>query len=64
MTAAPRTKPNNCWDAGVNLLIAAGNEYTQRPYNQYGNNLVQADTPDNAAVASPPPAIPPCRWPA
>lgn len=44
---------NNCWDAGVNLLIAAGNEYTNALYNQYGNNLGQADTPDNAAVASP-----------
>ena len=44
---------NNCWDAGVNLLIAAGNEYTNAYYNQYGNNLGQADTPDNAAVASP-----------
>ena len=43
---------NNCWDAGVNLLIAAGNEYTNALYNQYGNNLGQADTPDNAAVAS------------
>ena len=44
---------NNCWDAGVNLLIAAGNEYTNALYNQYGNNLGQADTPDNAAVAAP-----------
>ena len=44
---------NNCWDAGVNLLIAAGNEYTNAFYNQYGNNLGQANTPDNAAVASP-----------
>ena len=44
---------NNCWDAGVNLLIAAGNEYTNAYQNQYGNNLGQADTPDNAAVASP-----------
>ena len=44
---------NNCWAAGVNLLIAAGNEYTNALYNQYGNNLGQADTPDNAAVASP-----------
>lgn len=44
---------NNCWDAGVNLLIAAGNEYTNAYYNQYSNNLGQADTPDNAAVASP-----------
>ena len=44
---------NNCWDAGVNLLIAAGNEYTNAYMNQYGNNLGQADTPDNAAVASP-----------
>ena len=44
---------NNCWDAGVNLLIAAGNEYTNALYNQYGNNLAMADTPDNAAVAAP-----------
>ena len=51
---------NNCWDAGVNLLIAAGNEYTNALYNQYGNNLGQADTPDNAAVASPSTS----RWPA
>ena len=33
--------------------IVAGNEYTNAYYNQYGNNLGQADTPDNAAVASP-----------
>ena len=44
---------NNCWDAGVNLLIAAGNEYTNALGNQYGNNLAMADTPDNAAVAAP-----------
>ena len=44
---------NNCWDAGVNLLIAAGNEYTNAFQNQYGNNLAQADSVDNAAVASP-----------
>ncbi|MBQ7871066.1 MAG: S8 family serine peptidase, partial [Oscillospiraceae bacterium] len=35
---------NNCWDAGLSLMIAAGNDTSTSYMNQYGNNLAQADS--------------------
>ena len=44
---------NNCYDAGINLLIAAGNETSTSYGNQFGNGLAQADSLDNGIVGSP-----------
>lgn len=43
---------NNCYDAGINLMVAAGND-TSSYGNQYGNGLAQADSLDNAIVGNP-----------
>lgn len=39
--------------AGVNDLVAAGNETSSSYLNSYGNNLTLAQYPDNAIVATP-----------
>ncbi len=44
---------NNCWDAGISLMIAAGNDTSTSYMNQYGNGLAQADSLDNSVVGSP-----------
>ncbi|MBE6944686.1 MAG: hypothetical protein E7459_01185 [Ruminococcaceae bacterium] len=44
---------NNCYDAGINLLVAAGNDTSTSYMNQYGNGLAQAESLDNSIVGSP-----------
>ena len=44
---------NNCWDAGINLMVAAGNDTSASYANQYGNGLAMADAMDNSIVGSP-----------
>lgn len=44
---------NNCWDAGINLMVAAGNDTSASYANQYGNGLAMADAVDNSIVGSP-----------
>ena len=44
---------NNCWDAGINLMVAAGNDTSAAYANQYGNGLAMADAVDNSIVGSP-----------
>lgn len=39
--------------AGVNILIAAGNETASTKYNPYGNDLTLSRYPDNGIVGSP-----------
>ncbi len=39
--------------AGINLMCAAGNEYSSAYYNNYGTDLAMIENPDSAIVGSP-----------
>lgn len=44
---------NRLQDAGIMVIVAAGNETSSSASNQYGENLPLTDDPDNSIVASP-----------
>ena len=44
---------SRCNDAGISLMVAAGNEYFSAYGSHYGNNLPLTSSPDTATVASP-----------
>lgn len=52
-TKVMREVYNRVSDAGINLICAAGNEYSSSYQNAAGNNLPFAENPDNGTVASP-----------
>lgn len=39
--------------AGINLMCAAGNDYSSAYYNNYGTDLAMIENPDNSIVGSP-----------
>ncbi len=42
-----------CAQAGVSLMIAAGNDMNSAVGNRYGNGLPLAESPDSALVSTP-----------
>ena len=40
-------------EAGINVLVASGNETSSTYHNPYGNNLTLTQYPDNGIVGSP-----------
>lgn len=47
------TAYERCYEAGISLLIAAGNDYSSALMNKAGNNLTLSESPDSAMVGSP-----------
>lgn len=54
---------NNCWDAGINLMVASGND-TSSSYMNASTTCPWRTPLTTPLSAAPPPATTPCPWPA